>query len=145
MNRQKLVIPLERDEDGYPPVDYEGVWIKRIDSCTGIVDNIPFFARVVSLGDTVSFRDTGSELAYDATIKRSGNSLLRVLYYEQSAMRDLRRDIEALGCETEVDATHRIIAVSVPPRGRLADLQRFLAMGEESGLLGYEEAILASE
>jgi hypothetical protein len=140
MSREKLIFRLQRDEDGYPPVDYEGVWIQRVDESSGIVDNIPFFCRDASLGDTVTFQLVGNEMQYVATIKRSGNSLIRVLYYDAdpSAIRLL---IEELGCETELDPNHRLLAVSVPP-GKLPQVQAFLAAKEAQGLIGYEEAIL---
>ena len=144
MNREKLVFRLVRDEDGYPPVDYEGVWIKRIDEYSGIIDNIPFFCRDASLGDIVKFQIVGNEIQYVSTLKRSGNSLIRVLYYGSDPS-ELRHLIEEFGCETELDATHSLIAVSVPPGGKLQKVQEFLADKEAQGALGYEEAILVDE
>ncbi|MEZ4297507.1 MAG: DUF4265 domain-containing protein [Polyangiaceae bacterium] len=140
MIRKKLTFRLERDEDGYPPVDYERVWIETIDEGSGIIDNIPFFCRDVSLGDTVKFQLIGNEIWYVATIRRSGNSLIRVLYYDTDPS-SIRNLIEDLGCETELDTTHKLLAVSVPP-GELSQVQAFLAAKEAEGVLGYEEAIL---
>jgi hypothetical protein len=140
MSREKLIFRLKRDEDGYPPVDYEGVWMDRVDERSGVVDNIPFFSRDASLGDTVEFERVGDELRYVATIKRSGNSLIRVVYYDADPAALLGL-IEEHGCETELDTTHRLIAVSVPP-GKLSQVQAFLAGREAEGYLGYEEAIL---
>jgi hypothetical protein len=141
---EKLTFRLRRDEDGYPPVDYESVWMKRLDETTGVIDNIPLFCRDAALGDTVTFRLVGDENQYVSTIERSGNSLLRALYYDSDAL-TLRRELEVLGCETELDTGHRLIAVSVPPAGRLNLVRAFLAGKEAAGELGYEEAILVED
>ncbi|MGK4008269.1 DUF4265 domain-containing protein [Sorangium sp. So ce1036] len=144
MSRGRLVFPLERDEDGYPPVDYERVWVILIDENSAIIDNIPFFCREVALGDTVRYRTgDGNELFCVSTLKRSGNSLIRVLYYEADPS-DLRRSLEQLGCETELDVSHSLIAVSVPPGDKLEKVQKVLAEKESQGELGYEEALLMS-
>ncbi len=142
MNREKLVLQLVRDADGYPPVDYERVWIERIDESTGRLDNIPFFSRDVALGDVVKIEQVGDELRYVSTLKRSGNSLFRVVYYPPTDPAELRRRIEKLGCETEMDASHTLIAVSAPSGDHVKRLQALLAAGENKGELGYEEAIL---
>lgn len=133
---------LERDEDGYPPVDYEGVWVEKLTETSGIIDNIPFFCRDVSLGDTVRFEMIDDELRYVSTLETSGNSLLRVLYYDTDPS-ELRRLLEELGCETELDTIHRLIAVSVPAGGTLGQVQKFLLAKEARGEVGYEEALLA--
>ncbi|WP_081426063.1 DUF4265 domain-containing protein [Sorangium cellulosum] len=144
MKRGILVFPLERDEEGYPPVDYERVWVTLVDENSAIIDNIPFFCRDVALGDTVRYQaGDGDELLYVSMIKRSGNSLLRVLYYENDPS-ELRKLLEELGCETELDASHNLIAVSVPPGDKLERVQKILAEKEAQGELGYEEAILVS-
>jgi Domain of unknown function (DUF4265) len=144
MTRARLVLRLERDDDGYPPVEFERLWIEKIDDSTAIVDNIPFFSRDVALGDLVAFEEVGDELRYVATVKRSGNSLVRVVYYSPTDPTELRRRIEELGCETELDAAHSLIAISVPLGDHLARLQAFLTSSEAHGDLGYEEAILVT-
>ena len=142
MKRERLVLRLERDEDGYPPVDLERIWIEQIDENTAKVDNIPFFSKEVALGDVVRFEKFGEELRYVSTVRRSGNSLVRVVYYPPADPTELRRCIEELGCETELDAAHTLIAVSVPPGEHIKSLQAFLEASESKGESGYEEAIL---
>jgi hypothetical protein len=142
MTRAKIVMRLEHDESGYPPVDFEGLWVLLIDETTAIIDNIPFFSREVALADVVRVVKIDDELRYVSTLKRSGNSLIRVVYYPPTDPVQLRQRIEEYGCETEHDAAHTLIAVSVPPAGDLRRLQGFLASAEERNELGYEEPIL---
>lgn len=143
MTRVKVVFQLQRDEDGYPPVDLEGLWAELIDESTARIDNIPFFSREVALGDIVKFAKVGDEFRYTATVEHSGNSLVRVVYYSPVDPAKLRRQIDGFGCETELDEQHTLIAVSVPPAGDLHGLQEFLQVGETRGEVGYEEALLA--
>ncbi len=142
MKRAKLIFRLQRDEDGYPPVDFEGLWVQLIGDDMGTIDNIPFFCRDVALGDVVKFERIGDELRYVSTVKRSGNSLIRVVYYPPADPAELRRRIEEFGCETELNASHSLIAVSIPVETDLVSVQEFLASGEKRGELGYEEPIL---
>jgi len=42
---------LEPDDDEYPPVSTEGLWVRSLDSGTVILDNIPFYAKGIAPGD----------------------------------------------------------------------------------------------
>jgi hypothetical protein len=64
------------------------------------------------------------------------------VYYPPTDPQALRAHLESMGCETELDAAHTLIAVNLPPRAALAEIQAFLMAGEAAGQLGYEEAIL---
>ena len=50
----KICFPLEPDEDGWPPVTAETLWAVELGGGLFRLDNIPFYARGVSDGDTVS-------------------------------------------------------------------------------------------
>jgi hypothetical protein len=142
MMRFKVVFLLERDESGYPPVDAEGLWVEAIDDHIARIDNIPFFVRDATLGDTIEYETEHGEPRYVATLERSGNSLIRVVCYPEADPAELRGQIEKFGCETELDANHSLIAINVPPEGDLKGLQTFLQLREASGDIGYEEPIL---
>lgn len=47
----KVVFKLEKDEDDYPPADYESVWALPVGEGLFQIDNIPFFATEIALGD----------------------------------------------------------------------------------------------
>jgi hypothetical protein len=139
--QEKVIFRLERDEDGYPPVDLEGVWATRLGEDEYEVDNIPFFAKV-ALGDVVRTVIRDGEPHFESILKYSGNSLIRVVYYDGTDPTDVRRELERLGAETELNATHRLIAVNVPRGGDVAEIQKFLGIAEQQERLGYEEPIL---
>ncbi len=53
-NYVKVVVALEKDEDDYPPADYENLWATPVEEGLFRIDNIPFFAKSIALGDIVS-------------------------------------------------------------------------------------------
>jgi hypothetical protein len=142
MTRAKVIFLLERDEDGYPPVDAEGLWADLLDEQRASIDNIPFFVRDATVGDIVRYANFGGELRYVSTIQRSPNSLVRVICYPHADPERVRERIAGFGCETEFDANHRLIAVNVPLDGDLDGLREYLKHEEEIGMVGYEEPIL---
>ncbi|MCK6592214.1 MAG: DUF4265 domain-containing protein [Polyangiaceae bacterium] len=138
----KILFDLEPDEDGYPPIGSETVWATHIENNRYRLCNIPFFAREATLDDVVEVKEEGGVLVYKDIVQRSGNSLIRVIYHNETEREELCRGLRALGCVTELNNIHRIVAVSVPPNVQLEAVQAFLQRGEEQGLWGYEEPIL---
>lgn len=143
MTRTKVVFLLERDEDGYPPVDAEGLWVDLIDDRTARIDNIPFFVRDATMGDIIEYANIEDELRYVSTVERSGNSLIRIICYPQAEPERVRARVASFGCESEFDAGHRLIAVNIPLSGDLDALRDYLEHEEKRGMVGYEEPILA--
>ena len=54
VGRECIIVPMEQDEDGYPPAGSERLWALHVGEGRYRLDNIPFFARVLALGDVVS-------------------------------------------------------------------------------------------
>lgn len=136
-----MSVKLVQDAEGYPPIGVERVWIEELSVGTGRVDSIPFFSRGIALGDVVEFVVEDGERWYRSTIKRSGKSLFRAVYYPSADLAALRRSLKGLGCETELDEAHSLVSINVPPSSVTA-VQVFLAEAETRGDVGCEEAIL---
>lgn len=139
---RKVIFALEQDKDGYPPVGYESAWVVDLGEGRFLVDSIPFFAREATLGDTITAAEENGELRYADTIERSGNSLFRVVYFEGTDPSEIRRALSSLGCSTELNDVHRLIAVNVPAEVRLKDVRAYIEPGFSSGRWDFEEAIL---
>ncbi len=139
---RRVTFALDQDEDGYPPVAHESAWAVDLGDGRFLIDSIPFFARAATLGDTITAHEEGGALQYSATLARSGNSLLRVVYFDGTEPAEIRSPLSNLGCSTELNAAHHLIAVSVPAEVRLEDVRACLAAGFASGRWDYEEAIL---
>lgn len=142
MPHQKIIFRLEQDEEGYPPVGVESVWAIEADDGDFIIDNIPFFTRQATLGDVVEVKRMGEELLYISTRERSGNSLLRVVFFEGHDPSKLRSDLAKLGCSTEQSHLRSLIAVNVPPTVQIDEVRTLLDEGCSNGCWDYEEPIL---
>jgi hypothetical protein len=140
----KVVVKLEKDEDGYPPLDYEGLWAIPLGEGLFQIDNIPFFATCIALGDVVSATSERGELRYREVVRPSGHSTLRLLIHDEKEVPAVRELLEKLGCASERSHIPRLISVDVPPAVPLDTLRPLLDEGESQGRWGYEEACVAA-
>lgn len=137
---KKVIFKLDV-EDGYPPVGYESVWAIEKEGLYTI-ENIPFFARDVTIDDVVSVIEVDGELFYGLTVVPAQNSLIRVIYYTGTDPFDISDRLSLLGCDTEIDSNRHIIAVNIPITTPLANVCDFLREGFLQDLWDYEEVIL---
>ncbi len=142
MKRVKLMFQIEQDDDGYPPISVESVWAKPTGSGTYLVDNIPFFATDAALGDEVNAKDIDGDLFYVSMKKPSGNSLLRVVFFDSKASDDLIEQLARLECDTERSHVDCLVAINVPPPVKLRKVQQLLNTGCERQHWDYEEPLL---
>lgn len=141
-DRRKVFFELEQDASGYPPVATESLWaIHAETSMEYVLDNIPFFERVATIGDKVRGEEVAGRIWYRATTGRTSHSLIRVVGLDDNDPIDVGRELERMGCSWELDAAHHLIAVDVP-REALDRVQTLLAQHAALGNIDYEEAIL---
>lgn len=139
----KIHFRLEQDEDGYPPVAVESLWARPA-SRHGryVVGNIPFFVCDATIGDTVKAREVSGDLWYEKTVQRSGNSLIRVTFFDLGAFDAVCGQLESMGCGVEYLKPYNILAVDIPPVVTLATVQAYLSTQAAAGFIDYEEPIL---
>lgn len=141
--KRKVIFELEQDSDGYPPFLTESVWATATDDpLEYIIDNIPFFARDTTLGDRVRVKRAGKELLFDAVVKRTSSSLIRVIMYDPGQVEEVQRALKRMGCSTEFFGSKPILAVSVPDAVDLRLVRGYLDPLESRDLLTYEEPII---
>ena len=146
----KIKILLQRNDSGYPPADYEHLWARPVNPGLYEIDNIPFFARGLRVGDVVAATKDGQELVFSKLVRQSGHMTLRVIVFTDSPdgsslqvrVETLRSTLSNLGCSTELSHIPGLLAVDVPPQVDFRDITTLLGTGEESGLWEYEEAAL---
>jgi hypothetical protein len=139
----KVLFQLEQDADGYPPASVESLWALPKGEGLFQVDNIPFFATGVAVGDIVSaFQEEGA-FRFQEVVHASGHSTLRVAISEATDVPAVRALFEQKGCSVEQSHLPRLIAVDVPPSVPLGSLRPVLVAGQEQGRWDYEEACLA--
>jgi hypothetical protein len=142
----KLIIPLEQDEDGYPPAGSERLWALQVEEGRYKIDNIPFFARDLALGDIVSaIPEEGAEegvLRYQQVLQPSGHSTFRILVNDESEVPEVCRLLEQLGCGTERSHLPRLVAIDIPPSVPLEAVREALAPGHSQERWEHEESCL---
>ncbi|MCI0671616.1 MAG: DUF4265 domain-containing protein, partial [Myxococcaceae bacterium] len=134
---------LTQDEDGYPPVAVESVWAQPGANVREfVIDNVPFFTREATLGDTVSIREEEGHRWFEAVLHPSRNSLVRIVFFDRTCVDRVSAHLTGLGCSTEYLREHNLLAVSIPESVRLRDVQDYLQSEAAQGTLDYEEPIL---
>src|SRR5688572_10023211 len=141
----KVVFPLEQDEDGYPPATSESLWAKRIGQDLFQLDNIPFYAFGVALGDVVRACKLSSDTyEFIEVTQPSGNSTLRLLCRNVDETESIRDEFRAKGCESEGSGIPGLIAVNVPAAVARTKVWPVVEKGAAKGRWGYEEASISA-
>ena len=104
----KLII-----EDNYPPVSEESIWGVDLGNNLFKINNIPFYTKDVSFDDTVSVVDIDGVLHYKKTIKSSGNSTIRIIFFDGKEIEDCINAIQKMGCDYEKFSS-TFIAINIP-------------------------------
>src|SRR3954465_12191859 len=112
---ERVLFRLEKDEDGYPPDDWESLWAFPVDDGLYTLGNVPFFARRISWGDIVSVERKGDELHFRELVRTSGHSVLRVIVYDQSDVDEVHEKLRRMNCDTEQSHLPSLLSVDVPP------------------------------
>lgn len=141
----KVVVALERDEEDYPPADHENLWAEAVGGGVFRIDNIPFFAQGIAVGDLVS-AEPGEHglLRVQQVVQPSGHSTFRVIIYDKAEVPAVREFFLRMGCASELSHIPGLIAIDAPPSVSLDALRKFLDSGLESGQWDFEEACLGS-
>lgn len=142
--RVKISVALEKDEDDYPPADFESLWATSLGEGLYRVENIPFFAEGIALGDVISARPEQDLLRFQGVVQPSGHRTLRVMVYDKQEVPAVREMLKRQGCDVEQSHIPGLISVDVPPEVPLPVLRQLLAEGESQERWGYEEAWLVS-
>lgn len=137
----KIAFALTPDEDGYPPFAWETAWASA-SGTDAVLENIPFFAYGVSLGDTVAFRLEEGQRVFERVVTASGHTTLRILLTDVEALERVRSELHRLGCKTEVGHTKHLVAVDVPPEASFVAVRTFLEGARDEEILEYEDGCL---
>jgi hypothetical protein len=121
----------------------ESIWCK-IDGDNFIIDNIPFIAKRISLGDTIKaeFDEDENRYYFDDFVSTSGNTTVRIFIYNDDLIKSTREWLNNSGCESEVLPARSIIAVNIPKDLNYTPIKAFLEEGERNEQWVYEESCL---
>jgi len=133
---------LVADDDGYPPADWENLWAEALSDGRFRLDNTPFFAVGVSLGDIVYAIDENGRKVFSSLSAPSGHSTLRIVLLEPAEILQVRARLTAFGCATELSHLPNLVAVDVPPGVSLNAVRAFLDEGQRQSKWEYETSAI---
>jgi len=138
----KINFKVQVGSDGYPPVAVESLWAQPVEDGY-IIDSIPFFTSDATSGDRVRAQ-LGDENAlwFAGIAERSGNSLIRVVFFDLTCEDELAAKLKDMGCGTERMPQFKLMAIDVPSEVALAEVQAYLSDRNSAGVIDYEEPIL---
>ena len=138
---QKILFVQKMDDNKY---ETESLWCQK-DGEYYVVDNIPFVAKRISLGDTIKAEYDEDEKAFyfDDFVKVSGNTTVRLYFKNENIIEGVRKRLNELGCEGEIFLARKVLAVNVPSNIDYKPIKKFLDEGEQQGMWTYEESCLA--
>ena len=140
-NTQKIFFVQETGEGEF---ETESLWcIKIIDYY--VVDNIPFVAKRIALGDAISVEYDENDKVYyfNDFIKVSGNSTIRLYFEDENIIQKSREELKKIGCESEALLARKLVAINVPKKTDYIPVKQYLEKGEQNNLWTYEESCLA--
>jgi len=141
MTSKAKILLVYEDEEG---CQVESVWASKSDEYYKI-DNIPFFAKNIALGDLVSVENDDGELYFDSLIEASGHSTIQIAFFDMSKVGDVQRTLEEMGCHWEGSHIESLISVDVPIEVPYASVKEFLETQESLRVLEYREACLGQQ
>lgn len=136
----KVHVDLEVDDSGYPPVSSEFLWCIPTTHGSYIVDNIPFYAREISIGDEVAADLSKGLLAFRCVLKPSANSTIRILVKRKEVQERIASQLQEFGCKTEIMEGMPLIAVSLPPNCQLRTALAYIDEEANLGTVAIEES-----
>lgn len=147
----KIRFALQRDQDGWPPAESEGLWAESVGSGLYRLDNTPWFVRGVAAEDVVeAHADADDVLWFTRVHERGDHVVVRVipradgpLHGDRQAVLDafLPLDVGAEGMSSPVN----MVALDIGPEAPLAFVKSLLVTGEADGRWYYEEGSVTHE
>jgi len=143
-DRINVLFVQETEKNKY---DTESLWCKEKNG-NFIVDNIPFIAERISLGDIIQAEldADDNQFYFEDFIDSSGNTTVRLHVYndQNDKIEEIRKWLQTNGCSTELFLDKNIIAVNVPKDVSYKPIKKYLDDGEEV-IWTYEESCLEHE
>lgn len=134
---------LTKDEDGYPPRDWEGLKAEpTTEPDTYRIKSVPFFVRNVAYHDEVrtGTSEEGYFPVYASVSKRSGFSVIRLIINESEDRTALTEYFASRGCLVEFKG--RLVAIAIP-RSVYREISEYVCREKDGGRWDAEDGHLA--
>ncbi len=136
MNNKVLLVYADNDE-----YKIESVWATKIGDYYRI-DNIPFFAKNIAPGDIIAVEEDEGQFYFDSLVEASGNSVIRIVLYNEKDIARITRELELMGCNWEGSHLSRLISVEIPKEIPYNKIKEYLERERLKNVFDYQEACL---
>lgn len=138
----KLTFTLRKNDDGYPPDDFETVWAEPVGVNLYRVDNIPFYLQDVSPDDVVIARPSPPiPLLASEVARKSKNSVIQVIFFERgSDMEKILDGLVKMGAKYEGSHLKSLYSIEIPAELSFELIESLLDAAESQGILEYQIA-----
>jgi hypothetical protein len=152
-NKKQLRVTLHLDAGSWHGVSSEGIWmtlLQPLGDRTNVkaimeVDNIPFYATSMSLGDKVCIDFNSGVPTVCAIVERGGHSTYRILVEKQNVKAsNLFKKLKAMGCGWEKAEFNgdELFALDIPPEVDIDDVYEILEEGLRDECWLFEEGFV---
>jgi hypothetical protein len=138
--KEKVVLTY-KDLEGH--LSEEIIWVVKIDDNSYKVDNIPFYAPNLAMGDIISVENDQGVLYFDDLIETSGHSTIQIIFFDSKQSEKVINKLEQLGCQWEDMKGQPYFAVDVPSDIDYNRIKIFLDIQFKNQVLDYKEACLS--
>ena len=115
-------------KDGWPPFEFEHIWLTKVHDVTFTVENIPFYLRNMSLKDEIVVKMKDNYYAEEwITSKRSINSTLWVMELKKNSFRRKIDQIREHNILVEEGVPNGYFSVSIPSKTALDVYDKIIA------------------
>ncbi|WP_455928597.1 DUF4265 domain-containing protein [Pseudomonas fluorescens] len=139
---KKLIFKTIKDQDGYPPVEFESIWGIQITNDTFEIDNTPYYIYGLSKGDTVLATMKNNELFGSKIVSKGGHSTLRAFVEQLDVRQNVRNEIIKLGADCSSVGGGSLLAIDIPPATDFDRIDKFLSSISNDDTIAYEDACL---
>jgi len=141
MRELKVHFRLDVD-DGFPPIRVESLNAQEEPNGLARLDNTPFFAEGVALGDVVACtRGDAGQLEFAEVKSRSGNRALSVIFLRADAIEHVYQYLKSEGCYCEHGefGALEMLAICVGKSVNYDRIVAYLSDNELRGVLSFAE------
>lgn len=139
---KKLTFKIIKDQDDYPPMEFESIWGIQISENTFEIDNTPYYIYGLSKGDAVLTTTKQNELFGSEIISKGGHSTLRVFAEHSATRQKIRDEINKLGADCNSATGSSLLVIDIPPAVDFDSVDKFLSSIANGDTIAYEDACL---
>ena len=143
MNQVKVRFELEILEDDFPPVGVETLNARLVDTSTVELDNTPFFAKSVAVGDLLRCSKTKQDhiVQFEEVLSPSGNRSISIIFIDDDCKEETYQFFKRHECYCEYGEFDgfNMLAVSIGHNIDYNKLAFYLDKKEELGKISYSE------